>query len=127
VKRDFSDVRDVVKAYIMLMRKGRRGEVYNVCSGKALALREILDFLVGEAETRSSRSSEPPGAKTDRKQAIKVQIDPDKLRKTDVPLLIGDNRKIVAETGWSPRIPIEQTLRDLLAFWREKEGSSLNI
>jgi GDP-4-dehydro-6-deoxy-D-mannose reductase len=118
VKRDFSDVRDVVKAYIMLMRKGRRGEVYNVCSGKAVALREILDFLVGEAETRPSRSSEPPGAKTGRKQAIKVQVDPGKLRKTDVPLLLGSNSKLIAETGWSPRIPIEQTLRDLLAYFR---------
>ena len=118
VKRDFSDVRDVVKAYIMLMRKGRRGEVYNVCSGKALALREILDFLVGEAETRPSRSSKRPGAKTGRKQAIKVQVDPGKLRKTDVPLLLGSNSKLIAETGWSPRIPIEQTLRDLLAYFR---------
>jgi GDP-4-dehydro-6-deoxy-D-mannose reductase len=120
VKRDFSDVRDVVKAYILLMNKGRRGEVYNVCSGKALALREILGFLVGEAETASSRLPECPGNKAGRKQAIRIQVDPDKLRKTDVPLLLGSNRKLVAETGWSPRIPIEQTLRDLLAYWREK-------
>jgi len=127
VKRDFSDVRDVVKAYIMLMRKGRRGKVYNVCSGKALALREILDFLIGEAETEPPHSPERPGIKARRRQAIKVQVDPAKLRKTDVPLLLGSNSKLVAETGWSPRIPIEQTLRDLLAYWREKEGSSLNI
>lgn len=120
VKRDFSDVRDVVKAYILLMRKGLRGKVYNVCSGKALALREILDFLVGEAETGPPHSPERPGIKAGRHQAIKIQVDPGKLRKTDVPLLLGSNSKLVAETGWSPRIPIEQTLRDLLAYWREK-------
>ena len=120
VKRDFCDVRDVVKAYILLMRKGLRGKVYNVCSGKALALREILDFLVGEAETGPPHSPERPGIKAGRHQAIKVQVDPAKLRKTDVPLLLGSNSKLVAETGWSPRIPIEQTLRDLLAYWREK-------
>jgi len=120
VKRDFSDVRDVVRAYIMLMRKGRRGKVYNVCSGKALPLREILDFLIGEAETGPSHSAERPGMKARRRQTIKVQVHPGKLRKTDVPLLLGSNSKLVAETGWSPRIPIEQTLRDLLAYWRER-------
>jgi len=120
VKRDFSDVRDVVRAYIMLMRKGRRGKVYNVCSGKALPLREILDFLIGEAETGPSHSAERPGMKARRRQTIKVQVHPGKLRKTDVPLLLGSNSKLVAETGWSPRIPIEQTLRDLLAYWREQ-------
>ena len=111
VRRDFSDVRDVVAAYVALMRKGRRGEVYNVCSGKALALREILDFLVGEAG--AAVGARAAGAV--QASAIRVEVDPAKLRKTDVPLLIGDNRKIVAETGWSPRIPIAQTLRDLLS------------
>lgn len=121
VKRDFSDVRDVVKAYLMLMRKGRKGEVYNVCSGKAVPLREILDFLISEAKTGPSQFAEPPpGGEAGRRQMIKVQVHPDKLRKTDVPLLLGSNRKLVAETGWSPRIPIEQTLRDLLLYWREQ-------
>jgi GDP-4-dehydro-6-deoxy-D-mannose reductase len=108
VRRDFSDVRDVVEAYVALMRKGRRGEVYNVCSGRAIALREILDFLVGEAQVAG-------GGNTEQSLTIRVEVDPAKLRKTDVPLLIGDNHKIVGETGWSPRIPIAQTLRDLLS------------
>ena len=60
VRRDFSDVRDVVEAYAALMRKGRRGEVYNVCSGKALALREVLDFLLGEARTGLGRGPVHP-------------------------------------------------------------------
>ncbi len=107
VRRDFSDVRDVVEAYMALMRKGRRGEAYNVCSGRALALREVLDFLIGEAGARIP---------------IRIEVDPARLRKTDVPLLIGDNRKIVAETGWSPRIPVAQTLRDLLEGVRSSWG-----
>ncbi len=111
VRRDFSDVRDVVEAYAALMRKGRRGEIYNVCSGKALALREILDFLVGEAGAGAP---------------IRVEVDPARLRKTDVPRLVGDNRKIVAATGWSPRIPFAQTLRDLLSAVREGVRSQVS-
>lgn len=112
VRRDFSDVRDVVEAYAALMRKGRRGEIYNVCSGKALALREVLGFLLGEART----GSVVPGAGA----AIRVEVDPAKLRKTDVPFLVGDNGKIVAATGWSPRIPIARTLNDLLSAARNR-------
>ncbi|MHB8093449.1 MAG: GDP-mannose 4,6-dehydratase [Candidatus Aminicenantales bacterium] len=103
VKRDFSDVRDVVRAYLLLMTKGRRGEVYNVCSGKAVALRGILERLLAESDARSS---------------VRVETDPLKLRKTDIPLLVGSRRKIEAETGWVPAIPFDRTLGDLLAFWR---------
>jgi len=103
VKRDFSDVRDVVRAYLLLMAKGRRGEVYNVCSGKAVALRGILDRLLAESVARSS---------------VRVETDPLKLRKTDIPLLVGSPRKIEEETGWAPAIPFDRTLGDLLSFWR---------
>lgn len=116
VRRDFSDVRDVVEAYVALMRTGRRGEVYNVCSGRALALREILDFLVGDAGPVTGGAAEGPPHVV----PIRVVVDPAKLRKTDVPLLIGDNRKIAAATGWAPRIPISQTLRDLLGEVRSR-------
>ena len=107
LRRDFCDVRDVVKAYILLLRKGRRGEPYNICSGKATALREVLDFLIRESAGNTS---------------ISVEVDADKLRKTEVHSLIGSNRRISEETGWSPRIPIDQTLLDLLANWRQREG-----
>ena len=103
VHRDFCDVRDVVKAYILLLRKGRRGEAYNICSGKAIALREILNYLVKEAAASSP---------------VSIEVDLDKLRKTDIAEQIGSNGKITEETGWSPKIPIDQTLRDLLAYWR---------
>ena len=105
VRRDFCDVRDVVKAYILLLRKGRRCEPYNICSGKVIVLREVLAFLIRESAGNTS---------------ISVEVDAAKLRKTDVHSIIGSNRRISEETGWSPRIPIDQTLRDLLANWREK-------
>ena len=103
VKRDFTDVRDIVRAYALLMEKGRRGEVYNVCSGKAVPLREILDLLL-------SFSS----------QKIEVQVDSSKLRKADIPLLLGNNQKIKEETSWTPEIPLKQSLHDLLEYWRKR-------
>ncbi|NIM58968.1 MAG: NAD-dependent epimerase/dehydratase family protein [Candidatus Aminicenantes bacterium] len=102
-KRDFTDVRDIVKAYVLLLEKGRRGEVYNVCSGKAAALREILDLLL-------SFSS----------QKIEVQVDSSKLRKADIPLLLGDNQKLKKETSWEPEISLKQSLSDLLEYWRKR-------
>jgi len=104
-RRDFCDVRDVVKAYILLLRRGRRGEPYNICSGKAIVLQEILDFLVKEAAVDSP---------------ISVEVDPAKLRKVNMPVQMGSSRKISEETGWSPRIPIDETLSDILAFWRQR-------
>jgi GDP-4-dehydro-6-deoxy-D-mannose reductase len=104
VQRDFCDVRDVVRAYILLLRKGRRGEPYNICSGKAIALREILDFLVREAP---------------RNVSISVEVDTGKLRKIDIPFHVGSNRKISEETGWLLRIPLDQSLHDSLVYWRK--------
>jgi GDP-4-dehydro-6-deoxy-D-mannose reductase len=101
IQRDFLDVRDVVKAYVFLMEKGRNGEIYNICSGQAIALKNVLDKLL-------SLTSEE----------IEVRIDPLKMRKTDIPLLVGDNQKIRNETSWEPEIPIEQTLSDLLEHSR---------
>ena len=103
VLRDFTDVRDAVRAYILLLEKGKRGEIYNVCSGRGTALREILRVLL------SAASSE-----------VRVELDPEKLRKVDIPQLVGDNRKIRAETGWEPGIPLERTLADLLDYWRAR-------
>jgi GDP-4-dehydro-6-deoxy-D-mannose reductase len=104
IRRDFSDVRDVVRAYDLLMKKGKAGEIYNICSGKAPPLREILEKLLSF---------------TDR--AIKVRIDRGRIRKSDIPCLAGSNRKIKERTGWTPRIPFERTLEDLLNYWREQK------
>ncbi len=101
VARDFTDVRDVVRAYLLLMERGRAGEVYNVCSGRAYPLQEILDCLL----SMSSRK-------------IKIEVEPKKLRKIDLPRLLGSNRKIKKDVGWKPEIPLEKTLADLLEYWR---------
>jgi GDP-4-dehydro-6-deoxy-D-mannose reductase len=105
VTSDYCDVRDVVKAYILLLKKGKGGEVYNICTGRAISLRKILDIMIKEADI---------------KKTIKIKTDQAKLRKLDLPVRLGKNNKIKNEVGWKPEIPIGQTLRDLLAWWRKK-------
>ena len=100
-ERDFLDVRDVVKAYILLMEKGERGEIYNICSGNAVSLKEVLDILL-------SFSGE----------SIGIEVDPGKMRKIDIPFLAGDNRKIRRRTSWQPNISISRSLEDLIQYWR---------
>ena len=102
-KRDFTDVRDTVRAYWLSLEKGEEGEVYNIGSGKARSMREILDMLI---ETSSAN--------------VKIEIDPQRLRPSDVPILESDCTKFHELTGWEPRIPFKQSLEDLLDYWREK-------
>jgi GDP-4-dehydro-6-deoxy-D-mannose reductase len=101
--RDFTDVRDVVRAYWALFESGQAGEVYNVCSGQGRRIHDLLDALV-----RSSKAK------------VEVQVDPERLRPSDLAVLIGDSRKLEDATGWRPRIPIEQSLHDLLRDWRRR-------
>jgi len=101
IQRDFSDVRDVVRAYVLLMEKGQKGEIYNICSGRAVALKDVLDSLLSSTSVK-----------------IAIKTDPLKLRKTDIPILVGDNQKIKRRTSWEPKIPVKQTLLDLLDYWR---------
>lgn len=103
VQRDFTDVRDVVRAYRLLLEKGRAGEVYNVCSGRGYPLKKILDYLLSLSRER-----------------ISVEVDETKLRKADIPVLVGDNRKIREELSWIPEIPLERSLEDLLEDWRSR-------
>lgn len=102
-RRDFLDVRDVVEAYVALLELGTPGSAYNVCSGRAVAMQTILDQLVALS-----------------KVGITVQTDPALMRPVDVPELVGDNTKIQRDTGWKPEIPLEQTLSDVLAYWRKQ-------
>lgn len=102
-KRDFTDVRDVVRAYWLALGKGEPGEVYNICSGKAWAIKEVLDILLSYTDVEA-----------------RVEQDPSRMRPADVPLLVGDYSKFHKATGWEPRIPFEQTLKDLLDYWRER-------
>lgn len=103
VERDFTDVRDSVRAYILLLENGESGEVYNVCSGRSTALREILGVFLSSAT-----------------KDVRIEQDPERLRKVDIPRLLGDSRRIRERTGWEPRIPLERTLADLLDYWRSR-------
>ena len=100
-KRDFTDVRDVVHAYSLLMKHGIAGETYNVGSGHAVEIQEILDRILTMA-----------------KVDISVEVDPEKLRPVDVPIIEADTSKLVACTGWERQIPLEQTLEETLNYWR---------
>ena len=100
-RRDFTDVRDVVRAYRLLIQRGTAGDTYHVCSGKDRSIREIAEQLVGLAAF-----------------PMTLELDPDLLRPVDLKVLCGDNTKIRSHTGWAPQIPIETTLFDLLEFWR---------
>ncbi len=100
-RRDFTDVRDTVRAYWMAISKGEPGEVYNVATGSSWAMSEVLDKLIKLADVD-----------------VKVEVDPSRLRPSDVPRLEGDASKLRAATGWKPQIPFEQTLADLVEYWR---------
>jgi GDP-4-dehydro-6-deoxy-D-mannose reductase len=102
-RRDFVDVRDVARAYRLAAQRELSGDVFNVCSGHAVSVRHILDLLVGLAHCE-----------------VTVRPDPERMRPADIPLLIGDPRRFREATGWVPRIPIEQTLADLLDWWRRE-------
>jgi GDP-4-dehydro-6-deoxy-D-mannose reductase len=102
-RRDFTDVRDMVRAYWLALEKCEPGEVYNICTGRAWTIREVLDLLLSMTKTK-----------------IEVRQDPARLRPSDVPVLIGDNTKFVKATGWAPTIPFEKTLADMLDYWRAR-------
>jgi len=102
-KRDFTDVRDIVRAYRMLAETGESGEVYNVGSGKAIAIAEILDMIIKQSTA-----------------AVSIEQDPDRMRPSDVPIIEPDISKITVCTGWKPEIAIETTITDILNEWRGK-------
>jgi GDP-4-dehydro-6-deoxy-D-mannose reductase len=101
-KRDFTDVRDVVRAYALLMEHGRTGEVYNVGSGRALAVQDVLDLILQLARKK-----------------IAVEVDPGKYRPSETPVIEADISKLVRDTGWQPLIPIRETIEETLNYWRK--------
>jgi GDP-4-dehydro-6-deoxy-D-mannose reductase len=101
VNRDISDVRDVVVAYRLLLEKGRPGQVYNVCSGRAVSIRSVAERLV-----------ELSGLD------IPIRVDPDRVRPVDVPDLWGDPGRLESECGWEPAYSLDRTLRDVLDYWK---------
>src|SRR5690606_28032589 len=102
-RRDVTDVRDVVEAYTHIMNRGSTGRAYNVCSGRAWRVGDLLDELLHLTSAR-----------------IDISIDPQRLRPVDGPIVQGDAARIQSELGWTPRIRVEQSLRDTLDYWRDR-------
>ena len=100
-KRDFTDVRDVVRAYRLLALTGKSGEAYNVCSGVSISIEKIAAKLL-------ALSTMP----------MELVVDPDLLRPIDLPDLLGNPEKIARDTGWKPELTLDQTLSDLIEYWR---------
>jgi GDP-4-dehydro-6-deoxy-D-mannose reductase len=101
-RRDLSDVRDTVRAYQAIAERGVPGRLYNVCSGRAYRIGDILDGLLARARL-----------------PIAVRTDPARYRPHDAPLVLGNRSRLTDELGWEPLVPIERTLNDLLDYWRQ--------
>ena len=100
-RREITDVRDTVRAYRAILERGRPGRPYNVCSGQAIPIAEVVDRLVAQARVR-----------------VTVRVDPARFRPNDLPLVQGDPTRVREELGWTPHIPLDDTLRTLLDYWR---------
>ncbi len=102
-KRDFTDVRDTVRAYWIAATKATPGEAYNICQNKTMSMKQMLEVILQFTKIKP-----------------KLEQDAARMRPSDVELLWGDNTKFSKETGWKPEIPFEKTMQDLLDYWREK-------
>ena len=101
--RDFTDVRDMVRAYWLSVNRAEPGEVYNIATGSGITIQELLDRLIALSGVE-----------------VEIKQDPARMRPSDVEILIGDSSKFRADTGWQPEIPFDQTLADTFAYWRQK-------
>jgi len=107
-RRDYSDVRDIVRGYWLLLERGQPGEVYNLCSGRSWSIQQVLDFVLNISTVKG----------------ITVKTDPARLRPSDVMILEGDPTKMHKATGWKVEIPFERTLTELLDYWRQRTRAS---
>jgi GDP-4-dehydro-6-deoxy-D-mannose reductase len=107
-RRDFVDVRDAVRAFGLVAEKGKAGQVYNVCSGRAVAIRKCLDEMISMSPHQ-----------------FKVRIDAERVQKNDVPVQVGSSLKLNQIAGWRPQISLKQSLSDLLNDWRQRVKSEL--
>jgi GDP-4-dehydro-6-deoxy-D-mannose reductase len=100
--RDFTDVRDVARAYWLAATEGVAGDAYNICSGRRTSIRRVLELLIASSGLE-----------------VEIEIDPARLRAADIPCLVGDHSRFSDVTGWQPEIPLVETLADLLQWWRQ--------
>ena len=103
-ERDFTDVRDIVRAYSALMKSGKSGQTYNVGSGKARSIQSMLDMILEKSSVK-----------------IEVKQDSSRMRPSDVPTIAADITRIKNDTGWQPEIALSDTIDDIIAYWRKKE------
>ena len=101
--RDLHDVRDTVRAYAAVLERGEAGRIYNVCAGQAFRIGDVLDRLVAMSRAR-----------------VAITVDPGRYRPSDNLMLLGDRTRIERELGWTPQIPLDKTLGDLLDYWRKE-------
>ena len=104
--RDFTDVRDMVRAYWLAVTKAKPGEVYNIATGEGITIQELLDRLIDLAGVE-----------------VEVRPDPARMRPSDVEILVGDSSKFQEDTGWKPEIPFDQTLKDTIDYWLQRVES----
>jgi len=102
-RRDYTDVRDIVRAYWLATEKCAAGEVYNICSGRDWKIKDMLNYLLSLSKIK-----------------VEVKQEPGRMRPSDVQILLGDGTKFMKKTGWEPEIPFEKTLEDTLNYWRER-------
>ena len=102
-RRDFTDVRDMVKAYWRLLGRGEPGRTYNAASGKATSIQEVIDAFLARAQ-----------------RPIEARQVPERVRPVDVPMLVGDSSQLRTLTGWAPVIPLRQSIEDVLEDWRRR-------
>ena len=102
IVRDFTDVRDVVRAYYLLLKGGKKGHVYNVCSGRGLSIKEIIDIMANQLNMN-----------------VDIKVDNRLIRPADNKKIIGSNEKIRQELGWHNIIPLAQSLKDIICYWEE--------
>jgi len=107
VTRDFTDVKDVLKAYELLLSKGRNGEVYNVCSGVERSVRSLVERLLELAGVEAE-----------------IQNDPTRFRPSDQPRVCGDHAKLSKDTGWQPEVSMDETLLNLYRYWKNEIGNT---
>jgi GDP-4-dehydro-6-deoxy-D-mannose reductase len=105
--RDFTDVRDVARAYWLAATRGVAGDAYNVCSSRLTSIRQLLETLLAQSDAE-----------------VEIQVDPNRLRAADIPYLVGDHSRFSTATGWQADIPLERTLGDLLDWWRNEISSN---
>ncbi len=102
-RRDFIDVRDAARAILLIVKKGKAGQIYNVCSGRAIPIRRCLDLLLSMSPRH-----------------FKIRVNEERIQKNDVVFQVGSARKLKITTGWHPKIPLKQSLDDMLSDWRQK-------